>query len=188
MPDAGELDVLGDRRRATSVCGATIESCHDQSDTIGGTSRAFAACRARRARRCRGRSCAIDWPNSEPRMDAARRAACAMRDQRARRFDAAVAAEYARITSPPMLCATTTTLRAPVSREDRVDLRRGLVGERLDRRERRAVRQRVDRRDAARRELAREAVPDAGIAQHAVHQQHRQLAPARAAGPRQQQR
>ena len=49
-----------------------------------------------------------------------------------------------------MLCATTMTLSRARVREDRVDLGRGLLGEQLDRRERRPVRQRVDRGDAAR--------------------------------------
>ncbi len=57
--------------------------------------------------------------------------------------------------------------------EDRVDLGGGLVGEDIDRGERRAVRQRVDRADAARREIFFHRQPDAGVAQDAMQQEHR---------------
>ena len=60
-------------------------------------------------------------------------------------------------------------------REDRVDLRRGLLGEQFDRRERRPVRQRIHRGDAATLQPALERVPDAGIAKHAVDQQDRRI-------------
>ena len=60
-------------------------------------------------------------------------------------------------------------------REDRVDLLRRLLGEEFDRRERRAVGQRVDRADALALRPARKCVPDAGVAEHAVHEQHRKL-------------
>ena len=172
--DAAQRDVLGAGRGATTVCGATIESCHDQSDTT------------RHAGRARLRRVELGEPRAarphlrerrageQPRVHAAvvRRAE---RDQpRApsrRRSGAGRRARRAR----PCCARRSRPARAPVRGQDRVDLRRDLVGEGLDRRERRAVGQRVDRPDALRATRSRaQPVPHARVAQHAVQQQDRQ--------------
>jgi len=58
-------------------------------------------------------------------------------------------------------------------RHDRIDLAGELVGKRLDRCERRSVRQAVEAAHAPLAKIPRETQPHAGVAQHAVQQQHR---------------
>ena len=72
-----------------------------------------------------------------------------------------------------MLCATTIDLAAPVSARIASIFAAAWSAKQLDRRERRPVAQRVDRGDTARCEPAHERMPDAGIAEHAVQEQHR---------------
>ncbi len=64
-------------------------------------------------------------------------------------------------------------------REHRVDLAGELIGEILDRCERRTIREAVDAGDAGAFEEPRHPHPDAGIAEHAVQQDHRRLHPRR---------
>jgi hypothetical protein len=88
-----------------------------------------------------------------------------------RSFAAPYLRQYASVTSAPMLCDTMTSSRAPVlpARSIRFASWSANV---VDRCERRAVRDRVDRRDARLHEVSREALPDTGVAQHAVDEQH----------------
>ncbi len=153
------------------VCGATIESCHDQSDTsrTGGgalSARLSSASQALPGRICprqtpgKSHACTLPWCGAPSVINVAILSAPWRR-------------RYARATIPPMLWPTMATRAAPVARRIAVDLRCDLVREGVDRGQRRAVRQRVHGSDPPRSEVRTQTPPDARVAEHAVQQQDR---------------
>ena len=109
MADADELDVVGAVDRDES-CGATIESCHDQIDVIAG--RANDAAFSASSHALPGRSCARQVPNISHACTLPRYGGASAIARRS--FAAPYLRQYASVTSPPMLCDTTTSSRAPV--------------------------------------------------------------------------
>ena len=151
VADAGERDVLG-----------AVELARSSAARPSSRAMTTATRPARRREPLRprlssashalpGRSCAERRPGKEPRVDAAvvRRAE---RHHRAH-LRGAVPAQVRPGHEAAHAVADERDARRAGGREDRIDLRRDLVDEELDRFERRAVAHRVDRTDVARDEV-----------------------------------